>query len=114
MMRTWEIVLAAWLGVGATLATDVGAEPMPAAPVEPDGDGRREVIIQIFGPFCEYRRDEVEAVLRRQEAVEVVRFLNDHGTVLVWYRSHMATLPQLAAAVEQVLPIGVGCRVRAG
>ncbi len=106
-------VLLMWMWVGAAPAAGVFAEEVRTAAAASMAEGSKEVIVQIFGRRCEYRREEVEEVLRRQDAVEAVRFLNNHGTVLVRYQSETATPVQFADAIEQVLPMGVGCKARA-
>jgi len=45
-----------------------------------------EVIVQIFGRMCEYHRENVEAALLPFSRVRQLKFLNDHGTVLVRYQ----------------------------
>jgi hypothetical protein len=111
-MRGPTLVLLVWMWVGAGAIDGVRAEEMRTAATDPTAGGTREAIVQIFGRFCEYHRDEVEGILRRQDAVEAVTFLNKHGTVLVRYRPGTATPVQFAAAIEQVLPIGLGCKAR--
>lgn len=69
-----------------------------------------QVIVQIGGRFCEYHREDVEGALRRYPVVQLVEFLNDHGTVLVRYRTDGVPPAQLAESVEMALASGIGCK----
>lgn len=68
------------------------------------------VMVQIGGRFCEYFPQRVEAVLRGFHPVQLVEFLNDHGTVLVQYDSERVSPGQLVASVEGAISSGIGCR----
>ncbi len=61
------------------------AEDTRSPPVNQQGRELVRTILQIGGRFCEYVRSDVEAALRRFEAVQAVEFLNNHGTVLVQF-----------------------------
>jgi len=111
MMRA-ALFLLIWMGAGADFQADVRAEDMRMADAEPVTEGQKETIVQILGPRCEYHRAEVEGALRRFDAVHAVRFLNNHGTVLIRYRPERVAPVQLADAIGQALPIGVGCKTR--
>jgi len=71
-----------------------------------------EVIVQIFGRMCEYRREDVESALRAFNTVRQVKFLNDHGTVLVQYQPGSETPDQFAGAVHRALAAGLHCIAR--
>jgi hypothetical protein len=71
-----------------------------------------EVIVQIFGRMCEYHREDVEAALRPFNGVRQVKFLNDHGTVLIRYQPGSETPDQFADAVHRALAAGWNCSVR--
>ena len=98
--------VAMWMSVCAPVQASDGPQ---SATVSEDVPAS-QVIVQIGGRFCEYHRDEVEGTLRRFPAVQAVEFLNDHGTVLVRYRSGGVPPVQLAASVEQALASGIGCK----
>ena len=103
------------VGIGLVLSLSV-CVPVEAGDIRQSGTGQDQkdevgqTIVQIGGRFCEYHRDEVEEALRRFPAVQAVEFLNNHGTVLVRYRTDDIPPMQLAAAVEQALVSGIGCR----
>lgn len=82
-------------------------EPAAAAGVQAGGD----IILQIGGRLCEYRRADVQEALRRFPAVQQVEFLNRRGTVLVRYRSGTEEPANLADAVERALAMQWGCKV---
>jgi copper chaperone CopZ len=71
-----------------------------------------EVIVQIFGRMCEYHVEDVEAALRPFNGVRQVKFLNDHGTVLVRYQPGSETPDQFADAVHRALAAGWNCSAR--
>lgn len=103
------------VGIGLAVVLSVGvsvqAEDIPETSAEEDQkDAVGQTIVQIGGRFCEYYREEVEGALRRFPAVQAVEFLNNHGTVLVRYRTDDVPPVQLAAAVEQALASGIGCK----
>ena len=100
--------LAVWLSLCTPVQADEGSQA--ATVLEQKDAAAGQVIVQIGGRFCEYHRDEVEGALRRFPAVQAVEFLNDHGTVLVRYRSDGVPPVQLAASVEQALASGIGCK----
>ena len=100
--------VAMWMSVCAPVQADEGSQA--ATVLEQKDAAAGQVIVQIGGRFCEYHRDEVEGALRRFPAVQAVEFLNDHGTVLVRYRSDGVPPVQLAASVEQALASGIGCK----
>jgi hypothetical protein len=89
------------------------AEEMRTATMEPAAEGAREAIVQIFGRRCEYHRRDVEGVLRRFDTVTAVKFLNNHGTVLITYRPGRATPVQFADEIERELAMGWGCKAKA-
>jgi hypothetical protein len=111
-MQRLVLVLLVGIWVGAGMAAGALAEEVRTAAAASMAEGSKEIIVQIFGRRCEYRREEVEEVLRRQDAVEAVTFLNNHGTVLVRYQPGTAMPVQFADAIKQVLPIGLGCNAR--
>lgn len=100
------------LAVGLSVCLPVQAEDSSRAATAPEQNDAAvsQVIVQIGGRFCEYHREEVEGALRRFPAVQAVEFLNDHGTVLVRAQPDGVPPVQLAAAVEQALASGIGCR----
>ncbi len=69
-----------------------------------------QTILQIGGRFCEYHRADVEAALRQFASVQGVKFLNNHGTVLVQFEPTQVPPERLAASIEQVLADGWGCK----
>jgi hypothetical protein len=70
----------------------------------------QEVIVQIGGRMCEYRRSEVRQALDRFPEIQAVDFLNQHGTVLVRYRTGSTQPEAFADAVERALAMGWGCK----
>ena len=92
MRRVCFLVLAGWLMIGtASFATEVSRTDSVES-----NRAASEVIVQIFGRMCEYHREDVEAALRTFNTVRQVKFLNDHGTVLVQYQPGSGTSEQLA------------------
>lgn len=75
--------------------------------VESPADG--ELIVQIVGRFCEYQRRDVEAALEGIWSVRRIEFLNDHGTLRLFYESRGGTEAELASAVERALSLGWFC-----
>jgi hypothetical protein len=103
-----------WLGMvfALSLCTTVqaGGETEQPRSLSDGSNAISQVIVQIGGRFCEYHRVEVEAALRRYQAVREVEFLNNHGTVLVRYQTDGVPVSQLAEAVEQALASSMGCK----
>ncbi|MBM4126441.1 MAG: hypothetical protein FJ247_03700 [Nitrospira sp.] len=81
--------------------------PVPSAPIS---GNLGQVIVQIGGRFCEYLPHRVEAALREYHPVDQIKFLNDHGTVLVQYDRARTSPEQLIASVEGAISSGIGCR----
>lgn len=109
--------LAWFLGVSVvTITINMGtvAQAADEAPIpeqtQSQTDAVGQVIVQIGGRFCEYHREDVEGALRRYPVVQQVEFLNDHGTVLVRYRTETVPPAQLAESVERALASGIGCK----
>ncbi|MDE3035727.1 MAG: hypothetical protein KGJ14_07110 [Nitrospirota bacterium] len=92
------------------VAASALAEESPGPVLQVDAQGTEHTIVQIGGRMCEYHRSEVEGALRQFEAVRQIEFLNNHGTVLVKYRSGAMSPEQLAEAVERALAMGWGCK----
>jgi hypothetical protein len=113
MMQRSVIVLLLWMWVGVGTVNGVRAEEMRTAAAEPAAEDMREAIVQIFGQRCEYHRRDVEGALRRFDTVAAVKFLNNHGTVLVTYRPGSATPVQFADEIERELAMGWGCKAKA-
>ncbi|MEQ1794519.1 MAG: hypothetical protein ABL970_10045, partial [Nitrospira sp.] len=86
-------------GAVAQAVDEVSTSEHTQSPVDAVG----QVIVQIGGRFCEYHREDVEGALRRYPVVQQVEFLNDHGTVLVRYRTETVPPTQLAESVERAL-----------
>lgn len=109
-MRRVMTLLVFCLMVGPALGqgrpTESAAEPEPDAGAQ----AGQEVIVQIGGRLCEYRRGDVEGALRQFASVQQVGFLNQHGTVLVRYQPGSVAPEQLAEAVERALAMGWGCK----
>lgn len=100
------IVLAVIIaGAGSALAD----ETLPVSSTS-NANELAQVIVQIGGRFCEYIPHDVESALRRFQSVRHVKFLNDHGTVLVQYDAEGVPPVQLAASVEAAVSAGIGCR----
>ncbi|MGC4098149.1 MAG: hypothetical protein QM706_13625 [Nitrospira sp.] len=100
------IILAAIIaGVGSAVA-----EETPPVSSASSANELAQIIVQIGGRFCEYLLHDVEAALRRFQSVRHVKFLNDHGTVLVQYDAEGVPPVQLAASVEAAVSAGIGCR----
>lgn len=93
-------------GAVAQAVDEVSTSEHTQSPVDAVG----QVIVQIGGRFCEYHREDVEGALRRYPVVQQVEFLNDHGTVLVRYRTETVPPTQLAESVERALASGIGCK----
>jgi hypothetical protein len=113
MISKWlviGVVLGMWIGAG--IAVDAHAGESGAVGASMAGE-TREAIVQIFGNRCEYYPREVEGALRRFPVVTAVKFLNDHGTVLITYRTGGATPEQFADQVERELAMGWGCKAKA-
>ena len=108
MRRVFFLALAGWLMVG-TSSFSAGA---PETDSVESKTAAGESIVQIFGRMCEYHREDVEAALRTFNTVRQVEFLNDHGTVLVWYQPGSETPEQLADAVHRALASGWNCTAR--
>lgn len=99
-------VLAALLQLdGVVLATEGNDLPSRTA-----SSNEQEVIVQIGGQMCEYRRSEVREALARFQEIRTVEFLNQHGTLLVRYQSGAAQPEAFADAVERALAMGWGCK----
>lgn len=98
------MLMAGWLS--ATVQAEVALKRSSGEEVSSEPIAR--VIVQIGGRFCEYHRDEVEEALRRYPAVQMVDFLNDHGTILVRYRTEGIFPAQLAESAARAA-FGMGC-----
>jgi hypothetical protein len=109
MRLVFFLVLAGWLAMIAT--SSFATEVSETDPLESKA-AAGEVIVQIFGRMCEYHREDVEAALRPFNRVRQVKFLNDHGTVLVRYQPGSETPEQFADAVHRALAAGWNCSVR--
>ena len=109
--RAWFLGIAL---AGGTLSMGAAVLAADAVSVseqtEPQVEAVGQVIVQIGGRFCEYHREDVEGALRRYPMVQQVEFLNDHGTVLVRYRTKTVPPTQLAESVERALASGIGCK----
>jgi hypothetical protein len=109
MRLAFFLVLAGWL-------TMIGTSSFATEVSETDSVESKaatgEVIVQIFGRMCEYHREDVEAALLPFNRVRQVKFLNDHGTVLVRYQPGSETPEQLADAVHRALAAGWNCSAR--
>ena len=88
------------------LETSSFAAEIPAAESVKSKTPASEVIVKIFGRMCESHREDVEAALRAFSMVRQVKFLNNHGTVLVQYQPGSETPEQLAGAVHRALASG--------
>ncbi|MBM4120291.1 MAG: hypothetical protein FJ248_05250 [Nitrospira sp.] len=108
--RTMMFIVGLWIGAG--IAANVCAEERGTT-TAPVTDETREAIVQIFGNRCEYYPRNVEHALRRFQVVANVKFLNDHGTVLITYWPGGATPEQFADEVERELAMGWGCKAKA-
>lgn len=113
-MRWWVMIPLMGLGGSTCLATAALAEQIHGTPSSLASAEVKQIIVQIYGRLCEYRRSDVERALRQFDAVQAVEFLNNHGTVLVTYRPDRVVPEQLAEEVERALAWGWGCKVRAG
>lgn len=102
----WCAVLLALLQPGGMVQAVEGLE-MPSQTVSAN---EQEVIVQIGGQMCEYRRSEVRRALDRFPDIRAVEFLNQHGTLLVRYQSGSAQPEAFADAVERALAMGWGCK----
>jgi hypothetical protein len=109
MKLVFFFALAVWLAMIAT--SSFAAEVSETDSLESKA-AAGEVIVQIFGRMCEYHREDVEAALLPFSRVRQVKFLNDHGTVLVRYQPGSETPEQLADAVHRALAAGWNCTVR--
>ena len=108
MRRVCVLALAGYLMVGtASFATEISRTDSVES-----NRAASEVIVQIFGRMCEYHREDVEGALRAFNTVRQVKFLNDHGTVLVRYQPGNETPEQLADAVHRALTAGWNCVAR--
>lgn len=107
LRHVW-VGLAVWFSVCASVQAGEGSQS--ASVTERAVPTVGQVIVQIGGRFCEYHREEVEGALRRFPAVQEVKFLNDHGTVLLRYQVEGVPAAQLAGSVEQALASGIGCK----
>ncbi|THJ12439.1 MAG: cation transporter [Nitrospira sp. CG24C] len=109
MRLVFFLVCAGWL-------TMIGASSFAIEVSETDSvksnEATGEVIVQIFGRRCEYHREDVETALRPFNGVRQVKFLNDHGTVLVRYQPDSETPEQFANAVHRALATGWNCSAR--
>jgi hypothetical protein len=99
------VLLTVMLCGGIVRATDGDEFPSQTASAN-----EQEVIVQIGGRMCEYRRSEVRQALDRFPEIQAVDFLNQHGTVLVRYRTGSAQPEAFADAVERALAMGWGCK----
>lgn len=109
--RPWLLGIALVTGMpGPGAAVQVADEVPEFEQAEPQTDTVGQVIVQIGGRFCEYHREDVEGALRSYPVVRQVEFLNDHGTVLVRYRTGGVPPTQLAESVERALASGIGCK----
>lgn len=109
MRQVLFLVFAGWwmvIGIASFAAEVPGTDS-----VEPKTSAG-QAIVQIFGRMCEYHREDVEATLRAFMTVRQVEFLNNHGTVLVWYQPGRETPEQLANAVDRALAGGWNCSAR--
>ncbi|MGA6827902.1 hypothetical protein ACO9S2_09845 [Nitrospira sp. NS4] len=104
---SWVVMMAVSFCIPAYAETH--QESIPSAGQGGEA-GMSHVIVQIGGRYCEYHREEVEGALRRFPEVQEVKFLNDHGTVLVRYQVGAVPPAQLAASVEMALASGIGCK----
>lgn len=87
-----------------------GADPSPGASVDRvENGGRGQFVVQIVGRFCEYQRRDVKAALQDLWSVRHIEFLNDHGTLRLFYESRGGTEAELASAVERALSLGWFC-----
>ena len=62
--------------------------------------------------MCEYHREDAEGALRAFNTVLQVKFLNDHGTVLVQYQPDNETPEQLTDVVHRALTAVWHCVAR--
>jgi copper chaperone CopZ len=109
-MKRYGMVMMLWMVSLSCTASMATAEEAPPPRTELQASSSQEVIVQIGGRFCEYRRSEVEGALRRFDAVQQVEFLNQHGTVLVRYQPDTVSSSQLAESVERALAMGWNCK----
>jgi hypothetical protein len=98
------MLMAGWLS--ATVQAEVALKGFSSEEVSLEPIA--QVIVQIGGRFCEYHRHEVEEALRRYPSVQMVDFLNDHGTILVRYRAEGILPAQLAESAARAA-FGMGC-----
>jgi hypothetical protein len=75
--------------------------------VEANGDG--QFVVQIVGRFCQYQRHDVEVALGEIWSVSRIEFLNDHGTLRLFFDSHDRTRTEVAKSVERALSLGWFC-----
>lgn len=102
----WFALLLPLLPLGGMARVDAPAEQLPQTAIS----GEQEVIVQIGGQMCEYRRSEVREALSRFREIQAVEFLNQHGTLLVRYQAGTVQPEAFADAVERALAMGWGCK----
>ncbi len=102
----WFAVLLALLQLGGVACADTPQDQLPRTALS----GEQEVIVQIGGQMCEYRRSEVRDALARFQEIRTVEFLNQHGTLLVRFKSGSVQPEEFADAVERALAMGWGCK----
>jgi hypothetical protein len=105
----WIVLVAAMILVAGSTAW-ASSDSAPDAALERGvASGGGQFVVQIVGRFCEYQRRDVEAALGQLWNVRRVEFLNDHGTLRLFYDSQSRTRMEMARSVERALSLGWFC-----
>lgn len=65
--------------------------------------------VQIAGRFCEYERDDVKVALGDVWSVDAVEFVNDQGTLSVYFDRRTKAPSDVAQELERALSFGWFC-----
>lgn len=68
-----------------------------------------QLTVQIAGRFCRYQRADVKAALGEVWSVDAVEFLNEDGTVRVFFEQGYKLPAEVAEEVEHALSLGLLC-----
>ncbi|MFO0774693.1 MAG: hypothetical protein U0172_08525 [Nitrospiraceae bacterium] len=105
------MICAALVGVVAGLDRSAVASSSVSDAQVARADGHVEafVTVQIAGRFCRYQRAEVKAALDEVWSVDAVEFLNDQGTIRVFFDRTRKPPVAVAGELEHALSLGLLC-----
>lgn len=101
------LVVAAAVGEGLC-RSDAEATPNGSAETELRR-AKHQLTVQIAGRFCRYQRADVKAALGEVWSVDAVEFLNEDGTVRVFFEQGYKSPAEVAEEVEHALSLGLLC-----